>query len=76
MVDQLRATALRRAVEQEKRPFWDRKRDRLPFGRLRTVLWSGEEPPPEDRRFWEERGVRLVAFPGSAGVSPASVASR
>jgi len=52
--------ALRRAVEQERPPFWDRKRDRLPFGRLRTVLWSGGGPPEEERRFWEGRGVRIA----------------
>jgi hypothetical protein len=52
----------RRAVEQEKPPFWVRKAGRLPFGRLRTVLWSGEEEPgEEDLRFWQERGVRLAA---------------
>jgi hypothetical protein len=65
-------SALRRAVEQEKPPFWDRKRGRLPFGRLRTVLWIGEKPSPEEWRFWEERGVRLAFFPGSAGILPAS----
>jgi hypothetical protein len=52
--------ALRRAVEEEKPPFWDRRAARLPFGRLRTVLWSGEEPSPEERSFWEGRGVRLA----------------
>jgi hypothetical protein len=52
--------AFRRAVEQEKRPFWDRRAGRLPFGRLRTVLWSGEEEPSEeDLRFWKGRGVRV-----------------
>lgn len=56
-------SALRKAVEQEKPPFWDRKRDRRPFGRLRTVLWSGDEPSPEDRSFWEQRGVRAVPLP-------------
>jgi hypothetical protein len=61
--------ALRQAVEQEKPPFWDRRAGRLPFGRLRVVLC--EEPSPEERRFWEGRGVR-VAFTGSAGVPPAS----
>jgi hypothetical protein len=50
--------AFRRAVEQEKPPFWDRKKSRLPFGRLRTVLWIGEVPSGEERGFWEERGVR------------------
>jgi hypothetical protein len=46
--------ALRRAVEEEKPPFWDRKAGRLPFGRLRVVLC--EEPFEED--FWRERRVR------------------
>ena len=50
--------ALRVAVEQEKRPFWDRKPDRLPFGRLRVVLC--EDLAEDERRFWEGRGV--VAF--------------
>jgi hypothetical protein len=49
------------AVEQEKPPFWDRRKDRLPFGRLRTVLWSGEGPSEEERGFWESRGV-LTGF--------------
>lgn len=51
--------ALRRAVEQEKPPFWDRKADRLPFGRLRVVLC--EESAEEERRFWEGRGVRVAS---------------
>jgi hypothetical protein len=46
--------ALRRAVEEEKPPFWDRRKGRLPFGRLRVVLC--EEPFEEE--FWRERGVR------------------
>jgi hypothetical protein len=54
-------SALRHAVEQEKPPFWDRRKDRLPFGRLRTVLWSGDGPPEEERGFWESRGV-LAGF--------------
>ncbi|HWN43719.1 MAG TPA: hypothetical protein VNW71_15950 [Thermoanaerobaculia bacterium] len=52
--------ALRRAVEQEKPPFWDRRADRLPFGRLRVVLC--EELAEEERRFWEGRGVRVGAL--------------
>jgi hypothetical protein len=53
--------AFRRAVEQERPPFWDRRKDRLPFGRLRTVLWSAGGPSEEERRFWESRGV-LTGF--------------
>jgi hypothetical protein len=34
-------------------------RSRLPFGRLHTILLEGELPP-EDRAFWESRGVRLI----------------
>lgn len=49
--------ALRVAVEQEKPPFWDRRKNRLPFGRLRVVLCEGLEE--EDRRFWEGRGVAV-----------------
>ncbi|HYN20343.1 MAG TPA: hypothetical protein VE078_05245 [Thermoanaerobaculia bacterium] len=57
-------TALRRAVERERRPFWDRKRNRLPFGRLRTVLWSGiDELSPEQLEFWSARGVRALRCP-------------
>lgn len=48
--------AFRRAVEEEKPPFWDRGKGRLPFGRLRTVLCAEEV----DRGFWEETGVRPV----------------
>lgn len=55
--------AFRRAVEQEKPPFWVRKKDRLPLGRLRTVLWSGEGPSEEERGFWERRGVRVGQLP-------------
>ncbi|HEX3129267.1 MAG TPA: hypothetical protein VH394_18175 [Thermoanaerobaculia bacterium] len=51
--------AFRRAVEQEKPPFWARKKDRLPFGRLRTVVWIGEGPSDEEHGFWERRGVRV-----------------
>lgn len=51
--------AFRHAVEQEKPPFWVRKKGRLPFGRLRTVLWIGEGPSDEERGFWEGRGVRV-----------------
>ena len=54
--------ALRLAVEQEKAPFWDRREDRLPFGRLRVVLC--EELAEEERRFWEGRGVRTPGLPG------------
>lgn len=50
--------ALRRAVEEEKPPFWDRRKERLPFGRLRMVLCNEEE----DRGFWEERGVHVVVL--------------
>jgi hypothetical protein len=55
--------AFRHAVEQEKPPFWDRRKDRLPFGRLRTVLWSGDEPSDEERGLWERRGVRVGQLP-------------
>jgi hypothetical protein len=55
--------AFRRAVEQEKPPFWDRRKDRLPFGRLRTVLWSAEGPSEEERRFWESRSVLTGSLP-------------
>jgi len=51
--------ALRRAVEQEKPRFWERRAGRLPFGRLRVVLC--EEPAEEERRFWEGRGVRVAS---------------
>jgi hypothetical protein len=34
------------------------RRNRLPFGRLRTVLWCGaEDPSPEQIDFWTARGV-------------------
>lgn len=56
-------SALRHAVEQEKPPFWDRRKGRLPFGRLRTVLWSGDGPLEEERGFWERRGVRVSQLP-------------
>jgi hypothetical protein len=56
-------TAFRQAVEQEKPPFWVRKKGRLPFGRLRTVLWTGEGPSDEERGFWEGRGVRARQLP-------------
>lgn len=55
--------ALRRAVEEERPPFWDRRKDRLPFGRLRTVLWSGEGPSEEESAFWERKGVRVGKLP-------------
>lgn len=56
--------ALRRAVEREGRPFWDRRRGRLPFGRLRTVLWSeDEEVSPEEVDFWTARGVLVFRCP-------------
>lgn len=48
--------AFGRAVEEERPPFWDRRKGRLPFGRLRTVLCAEEV----DRGFWEETGVRPV----------------
>lgn len=51
--------AFRHAVEQEKPPFWARRKGRLPFGRLRTVLWIGDGPSDEERAFWEGRGVRV-----------------
>lgn len=50
--------AFRRAVEEERPPFWDRKKDRLPFGRLRAVLCDEEV----DRGFWEGRGVSVVVL--------------
>jgi hypothetical protein len=46
--------ALRRAVEEEKPPFWDRREGRLPFGRLRVVLCD----EPFEEEFWRERRVR------------------
>lgn len=52
--------ALRRAVEEERPPFWARRKGRLPFGRLRAVLCEEE---PLDRGFWEGRGVRVVVLP-------------
>lgn len=55
--------AFRRAVEQEKPPFWVRRKGRLPFGRLRTVIWSGGGPSEEERGFWEGRGVRVGRLP-------------
>jgi hypothetical protein len=56
-------SAFRHAVEQEKPSFWDRRKGRLPFGRLRTVLWSGDGPSEEARGFWESRGVRTGFLP-------------
>lgn len=57
-------TALRRAVDRERPPFWDRRRNRLPFGRLRTILWTGvEELPPEQVDFWTSRGVLFLRCP-------------
>ena len=47
--------ALRRAVEQERPKLWERRADRLPFGRLRVVLCD----EPVEERFWAERGVRV-----------------
>jgi hypothetical protein len=55
--------AFRRAAEQEKPPFWDRRKGRLPFGRLRTVLRSGEGTSEEERAFWEGKGVRFRHLP-------------
>ncbi len=55
--------AFRHAVEQEKPPFWARKKDRLPFGRLRTVIWMEGVPSDEERGFWEGRGVRVSRMP-------------
>jgi hypothetical protein len=55
--------ALRRAVEEEKPPFWERRAGRLPFGRLRVVLC--EELAEEERRFWEGRGVLSLGAPAS-----------
>lgn len=52
--------ALRRAVEEEKPPFWDRRKGRLPLGRLRVILC--EELAEEERHFWEGRGVRVAAL--------------
>lgn len=54
-------SAFRRAVEEEKPPFWDRRKDRLPFGRLRTVLCH-ECNDEVDRGFWEGRGVSVVVL--------------
>lgn len=54
--------AFRHAVESEAPPFWDRRKGRLPFGRLRTVLCADDLPPAE-RDFWERRGVRAGRLP-------------
>jgi hypothetical protein len=43
---------LREAVERSRR--------RPPFGRLQAVLGTEGEPPPEERAFWEARGVRTA----------------
>lgn len=56
-------SAFRHAVEQEKPPFWDRKKERRPFGRLRTVIWSDGGPSEEECRFWESRGVQVGKLP-------------
>lgn len=53
---------LRAAVERDEAGFRVfRRRSRLPFGRLRAVLGTEGELPPEERAFWEERGVRAFA---------------
>lgn len=53
---------LRAAAERDEAGFkLFRRRRRLPFGRLRAVLTTGGELPPEERRFWEERGVGAFA---------------
>jgi hypothetical protein len=50
---------LRAAVERDETGFrLFRRRRRLPFGRLRAVLATAGEMPPEETAFWEERGVR------------------
>ncbi len=54
----LEVSALRRAAEEERPPFWVRRKGRLPFGRLRTVLWTEGPPSEADRGYWESRGVR------------------
>ncbi len=50
--------ALRSWAEKE-RPGWLRRRPRLPFRRLRTILVTGSETPGEEA-FWRERGVRVA----------------
>jgi hypothetical protein len=50
--------ALRRMADQQPRPRPFRRRPRLPFGRLRTILTG--ELPRETAAFWEERGVRVA----------------
>ena len=50
-------TALRSWVEKEKKG-WLRRRPRLPFRRLRSVLVTGFEAL-EEKAFWTERGVRV-----------------
>ena len=40
-----------------------RRRRRLPFGRLRTVLVAGSELAAEDAVFWRERGVKVGRIP-------------
>ena len=48
---------LREAVERD-RLFL--RKGRLPFGRLRAILGVDGELPPEERVFWEERGVKTL----------------
>ncbi len=53
---------LRAAVEEDEAGFkLFRRRGRLPFGRLRAVLVTEGEWPPEERDFWEKRGVQPFA---------------
>ena len=40
-----------------------RRRRRLPFGRLRTVLVAGSELAEEDAAYWRERGVKVGRTP-------------
>jgi hypothetical protein len=50
--------ALRTWVEKEKRGFL-RRRPRLPFRRLRTILVTGSALREDDEAFWRGRGVRV-----------------
>jgi hypothetical protein len=53
---------LRAAAERDEAGFRIfRRRRRLPFGRLRAVLVTEGELPPEESAFWGERGVRAFA---------------
>ncbi len=65
--------ALRSWAEKERKG-WLRRRPRLPFRRLRSVLATGSEVlRAEEEAFWTERGVRVERLSGEArGLHPAS----